>query len=696
MTTFHNASRALALATTILAAQPVLAAEDTAGPDRDYLPEDILVTADRGGYANDDGSSATKTPTPIINVPQAVTAITRDQLDDQNIRSLGDALRFVAGVSMESGEGQRDEVFIRGQETTADFYLDGLRDDAEYYRSLYNIDRVEVLKGANALIFGRGAGGGAINRVSKKASLVQDITGAAASIDSFGGFALSGDVSRVVGDNVALRLNAAYEEADNHRDFYEGRFIGVSPTVTAALGERTTLIASYTYDDDQRVTDRGIPSLDGLPLSGFDETFFGDSDFNDSSVEAHIARTRLEHEFSSSLSGNVALQYAHYNKYYGNIVPSGATATTATLSGYESATVRENLIGQANLVWQGQTGSIRHTLLAGAEFARQDTDATRNRAIFDGGATSVTVNLADVLTIPAFTLEAQRASMSELETLSLYLQDQFELTEWLQVIAGLRYDEFDLTSLNIISGFDGQRKDSAVSPRFGVVVKPAEQISVYAGYGESFLPASGNQFTVLSEGSVLLEPEEFENMEIGVKWAPNAGLLLTAALFRLERSNTPAVDNEGFTVQTGKSRVEGIELSLAGEVSPQLHVNLGYTYLDGEILSATSSAGTDKELQQLPKHQLGLWGRYELTDRLGIGTGLVHQSKQFASFSNNVVLPAYWRVDAAAYYEVVDGVNLQLNIENLFDENYYASAHGDNNIQPDKPLAATLGVRLDF
>ena len=677
--------------------------DEAVDPDRDYLPSDIVVRGDRpDGYAIDDGSSATKTPTPIIDVPQAVSAITSDQLEDQNIRQLGEALRYVPGVSMESGEGQRDEVFIRGQETTADFYLDGLRDDAQYYRSLYNIDRVEVLKGANALIFGRGAGGGAINRVSKKASLIEDVTAAHASVDNFGSFAVTGDVSRPVADTIAIRFNAAYEEFDNNRNFYDGRFIGISPTVTAALGEHTTLIASYTYDDDRRVTDRGVPSLNGLPLMDYDETLFGDPDFNLSTVEAHIARARLDHEFSAGLSGNVALQYAHYDKYYGNIVPSGSADTNddgvadrVSLGGYESSTVRENLIGQANLIWEGRTGAIGHTLLAGVEFARQDTDADRNRALF-GGETSTTVDLAEVIAIPAYTLEAQRASTSQLETISLYIQDQVELTPWLQVVAGLRYDEFDLDSYNILDDFPAQRKDTAVSPRFGVILKPAPEISVYASYGESFLPASGNQFTVLSEGSVLLDPEEFENLELGVKYAPNPGLLLTAAIFRLERSNTPDVNEDGLTVLTGKSRVQGFELSAAGELLPNLNVNLGYTYLDGEILSDTSSADVGDELQQLPKHQLGLWSRYDFTERFGIGAGLIHQSSQFTSFSNNVVLPSYWRVDAAAYFDLSEAIGLQLNVENLFDEDYYASAHGDNNIQPGKPLTASVGVRIGF
>ncbi|WP_324828366.1 TonB-dependent receptor [Qipengyuania zhejiangensis] len=695
--------RAALLIGTAFATMHAPALADDAQPERDYLPGHIVVTGDRDSYSADDGSSATKTPTPMIDVPQAVAAITRDQIEDQNITSLNDALRFVPGVSMESGEGHRDEVFIRGQESTADFYVDGLRDDAQYYRPLYNVERVEVLKGANALIFGRGAGGGAINRVSKKAVLGEQRVVGMASVDSHGAFSLAADVGAPVGNTVALRVNGTYEEFDNDRDFYEGRFIGFSPTATIAMGDATELVLTYTYDDDRRVTDRGIPSFGTGPLEGVDTVFFGDADYNVSDVEAHIARARLDHDFGGGLSGNVTAQYANYDKFYSNIVPSGATDTdddgladTVSLSGYESGTLRENLIGQANLVWQGDTGGIGHTVLIGAEAMRQDTDADRDRALF-GGLSSTSSPLADTIFIPAFTLSPQRASTSRLETLSFYVQDQVELTDWLQIIVGARYDEFQLDSYDIGEDFAASRSDSKLSPRAGIVIKPQENLSLYASYSESFLPSSGDQFTVLSETSVLLDPEEFQTLEAGIKWAPRADLLATAAVFRLDRSNTPAVDGTtGLTVLTGESRVQGFEASLAGSLTEALHVNLGYTYLDGEIRSATSSAGVGTELQQLPAHQIGAWARYDFTDNFGFGLGAVHQSSQFASYSNDVVLPAYTRVDAAAFYTVSDRLSVQLNVENLLDEDYWPSAHGDNNIQPGKPLTAKIGIRYEM
>jgi len=689
----------VAAAPAAMSAPAMASAAAEADAQRDYLPSNIIVTGERDTYVNDDGSTATKTPTPIIDVPQAVTVITADQLEDQGVTSLNDALRFVPGVSLETGEGHRDEVFIRGQETTADFYIDGLRDDAQYYRPLYNVERVEVLKGANALIFGRGAGGGAVNRVSKTAEFGMPEYALGAQVDTFGAFAFTGDANLPTGEDVAVRLTGTYEEFDNHRDFYEGRFFGLSPTLTANLGPNTRLYAYYTYDDDERTVDRGIPSIDGGPLRGYDETFFGDADYNVSDVEAHIARARLEHDFSAAWSLNASVMFADYDKFYANIVPtSGTTATTTRLAGYESGTDRQNLIGQVNLVGQFDTGSLSHTLLIGAEAGSQDTDSDRNQAVFNNGAdTSVTLALEDTIAVPAFTLRPQRASTSELSTLSFYAQEQLDIGI-LQLVAGIRYDRFDLESTDIVSGFNGARVDERWSPRFGAILKPQENLSIYASYAESFLPQSGNQFTVLSQQDEALDPEKFENIELGVKYAPHPELLLTAAVFRLTRSNTTAPDpnNTGLVILAGESEVEGFELGVVGEPVDGLSLSLGYAYLDGEITSTTTGAAAGTVLQQVPEHQITAWARYDVTERLGFGAGLTHLSDQYASMSNAVVLPSYTRVDAAVFFEATEMLSLQLNVENLFDEEYYPSAHGDNNIQPGAPLNASLGARLRF
>ena len=686
--------RAITMTSTMLAgtlaAMPVQADEQ-----RDYLGSEIVVTAVREGYAATDGSSGTKTPTPLIDVPQTVAVITADQIEDQNLRQLGDALRYLPGVSLGTGEGHRDQVILRGQNSTADFFVDGLRDDAQYYRPLYNVERVEVLKGANALIFGRGGGGGAINRVLKSADTMADFFNGAASMDTFGAWNLSADINQPLTDTVAVRLNGTYEELNNSRDAYDGRFFGISPTLTAELGPDTRFTASYTYDDDARVTDRGVPSLGGRPIEGYDTFFFGSESFNHSESQAHIARSRIDHRLADGVSVNATVQYAHYDKYYGNILPGATNGTTVSLSGYESGNTRENLTGQVNLVAQFATGGVEHTLLAGVEAMDQNSTGLRRDVRFSG-ASSITVPLAS-FAVPAFTLVANSSSQSDLQTLSAYVQEQLDFGI-AQLVAGLRYDRFDLASVNLQNNFAGNRVDEKWSPRLGLIVKPLEAISLYASYATSFLPQSGDQFNVLTPVTELLVPEKFANWELGGKWAITDKLIATAALFRLDRSNTQSPDpnNSGQVLLTGQTRTEGLELSLAGEVTDDLQLTLGYSLLDGEVRTTTSSAPAGRTLQAVPRHQVSAWARYQLTPVFGFGAGVIHQADRFATISNAVTLPAYTRVDAALFYDVAENISLQFNVENLFDADYFPSSHTDNNIQPGEPLNATLGVRLNF
>ena len=585
----------------------------------------IIVYGVPDGYDIEKTRSATKTETPLIDVPQTVTVLSREQLDDQGVESLNDALRYVPGVVLGQGEGHRDQITLRGQSTTADFFLDGLRDDAQYYRSLYNIDRVEVLKGANALIFGRGGGGGVINRVSKAPEFNKTRTDFAAGLDSFGGWSLAADLDQPLGESLAARFNATYEDFANHRDGYDGHFVGVAPTLGWRLGEATRMVLGYEYADDQRVTDRGVPSFAGAPLRGYDDTFFGSPTANHSAVTAHIARARLDHDFSDALSVNLTGQYAHYDKYYGNVYArSAATATTVELEGYNSDTIRENWIVQGNMVWKGETGGIGHQILLGFEAGDQLTDAKRSEATFGPAATSrTTVALAQRLTLPTVTFGASsRSSLSKVRALSAYVQDQLDLGDLIKVVLGLRYDDFRITSTNRANGFATARSDGKWSPRAGLIIKPRENVSLYASYAKSFLPQSGDQFTVLDATTATLAPEEFRNLEAGVKWDLSERLAFTAALFQIDRSNTRANDPvTGVVVQTGKSRTKGFEAAMVGQLAKGLQVTLGYALQDGEIRSTTSAAPAGRTLAQVPRHQFSAWGRYDFTDRLGLAVG---------------------------------------------------------------------------
>ncbi len=695
-----NNARFSLLASTVLAGLGLAApAQAEVMADAADAPA-IIVYGVPDGYDIEKTRSATKTETPLIDVPQTVTVLSREQLDDQGVESLNDALRYVPGVVLGQGEGHRDQITLRGQSTTADFFLDGLRDDAQYYRSLYNIDRVEVLKGANALIFGRGGGGGVINRVSKAPEFNKTRTDLAGGFDSFGGWSLAADLDQPLSENFAARLNATYEDFANHRDLYHGHFTGIAPTLGWQLGEATRLVLGYEYADDQRVTDRGVPSFAGSPLHGYDDTFFGSPAANHSAVTAHIARARLDHDFSDGLSGNLSGQYAHYDKYYGNVYArSPATTTTVEVEGYNSDTIRENWIVQGNLVWKGETASLGHQLLLGFEASDQLTDAKRSEAAFGAAAASrITVPLAQRLTLPTVTFGASsRSSLSKVRALSAYVQDQIDLGELVKVVLGLRYDDFRITSTNRVNSFRATRSDGKWSPRAGLIIKPRENVSLYASYAKSFLPQSGDQFTVLDATTASLAPEEFRNLEAGVKWDLTERLTFTAAAFQIDRTNTRANDPiTGVVVQTGKSRTKGFELAAVGQIAKGLQVTLGYTLQDGEIISTTAAAPAGRALAQLPRHQFSAWGRYDFTDQLGVAVGAVRQSQQFATISNAVRLPGFTRIDAALFYKVSAALELQVNVENLTDTDYFPSAHTDNNISTGAPLNARLGVKLRF
>lgn len=690
----------LLLAGTMLA--PTAAFADEAVPadaafDAGATGTVIVVTGTADGYRPVD-ANAVKTPTPLVDVPQTITVLTRDQLDDQAVTQLGDALRYVPGVVLGQGEGHRDQITLRGQNTTADFYLDGLRDDTQYYRSLYNIERVEVLKGANALLFGRGGGGGVINRVSKTPDLDRVKGQLNANIDSFGAFALAADINQPLAETVGARLNATYEEFANHRQDFDGRFIGVNPTVAFQPGDATRIELSYNYDDDRRTTDRGVPSLSGKPLTGFDDTFFGRKDVNVATVVAHIAQARIDHDLAENLSFNVLGQYSHTDKYYGNVFAGSAVdpvTRTLTLSGYNSANVRESWVGQTNLVWQGSTGAIGHTLLAGLEVSRQDTTSLRADPVFAG---SPNVALARRMTIPAVTFAApSRSALSKVDTWSAYVQDQVELASFLQVVAGVRYDEFRIAATDRIKGTGAQRTDRKWSPRFGLLLKPRPEMSFYASFTRSFLPQSGDQFGALDATQATLAPERFENLEAGVKWDINPGLAFTAAVYQLDRENS-RFNNPvtGLPELSGKTRAKGIELQLAGRVLPQLQTSIGYTLQDGEVRSQTTAAPAGRKLAQLPRHQFAAWTRYDVTGKVGLGLGVTHQSKSFSTISNTVTLPAFTRVDAAVFLDVTERFSVQFNIENLFDTNYFPSAHTDNNISTGEPLNARVSVKAKF
>ena len=665
----------------------------------------------RGAFFGQQVATAVKTPTLLVNVPQSVSVVSAAQISEQALFSIADVMQYTPGVSIGLGEDHRDQVTIRGQNTTADFFVDGLRDDVQYFRPLYNLERVEILRGANALLFGRGGGGGVVNRVTKVASSAEDFTTLSAGIDTFGAGSISIDTNKAIDANNAFRFNGVFDSIDNHRDFKDGERYAINPTYTWMANDDTTVVASYEYVNDDRLVDRGIPSLDGAPLEGYDDTYFGDPDFNNTTLEAHIARVRVDHALSQSWNLNGTVQFADYDKAYQNLYPVNfdADAGTVTLDGYLDTTTRENALVQLNLIGQFATGDINHTLLTGMEYGSQDTENTRRDAFFaDSQDDQVSFVFSDPLVIPSMTLtDPVRDRASDVTFTSAFVQDEIKLNENWIVVAGLRYDNFDIDvvdSIEVANGADDgnsgflSSSDSQVSPRAGLIYKPAESVSIYASYSKSFLPRSGDQFLSLSLTSQALEAEEFENKEIGVKWNFSDSLSVTAAAFEVERENGTAQDpnNPEASILTG-TETKGFEVQVVGKLSERWVINAGYSNLDGEEMGRiVDGALANRDLAQLPEHMLTLWNQYEVNDKWRVALGVIYQSEQYASLNNTVELPDFVRVDAAVYYDYSEDVKIQLNVENVFDEDYFPSAHNDNNIATGEPLNARVSLQYKF
>ncbi|MEL6239047.1 MAG: TonB-dependent receptor [Pseudomonadota bacterium] len=720
----------LAFPNSALANQDTDQDEEASGDGRITVTGDVL-------YSNQVNS--VKTPTPIIDVPQSLTITTQEQIQEQGFDSIGDIVLYTPGVTNSQGEGHRDAVVFRGVRSTADFFVDGVRDDLQYYRGLYNLEQVEILRGPNALLFGRGSTGGALNRVTKKGVIGDQFVGFLVSVDTFGAFTGQIDLNFATSESSALRINAAYENLNNHRDFYDGERIGINPTFRAELGPDTIIDLSYEFADHSRFVDRGIPSNDaGDPAEQFVDITFADRENNFLEFEAHVFRGTIQHAFSDQFKGNFTVSYGDYDKVYANLFPVGFNEETGLvrLDGYIDTTQRQNLVLAGNLIGEFETGSILHTLLFGAEFIDTVNNNDRFNPVFATSAADIAANEAAAaagnplpfpnalgrtdqadflparpITINNFTgtsafIDASGAvqtrpesfafsalnddTEADVRVFSLYIQDEIELTDWLNVVIGGRYDRFEIEVLNVANGDFRTRTDEEFSPRAGLILKPQENISIYASYSESFLPRSGEQFANINGNNDVLEPNTFTNLEAGIKWDINEQFGFTAAVFEIEQSSPVVSDLDAGLFDIIDTRVQGFEAQLQGQVAPWWFVSAGYSFIDGEQANSTLRP------RELPENQFSIWNQFTPTDRLGLGVGLTAQDESFADNGNTVTLPSYARVDVAAFYDVSDNLRLQVNVENLFDTQYFPNSHTADNITVGAPLNARFTITGRF
>jgi catecholate siderophore receptor len=665
--------------------------------------EQVEVTgqiADRGQAT----VTATKTYTPLRDVPQAVTVITHATIAEQSMQSMADVVRYVPGIGMAQGEGNRDTAIFRGNSSTSDFFVDGVRDDVQYFRDLYNVERIEALKGPNAMIFGRGGAGGVINRATRQADWTSTHE-ATVQLGSFDNRRATIDIGQRLGSAAAARVTALYENSGSYRDGAELERYGINPTFAVSLTPSTVVRVGYEYFHDERTADRGIPSFQGTPFRTDPSTFFGDPAQSPTGVTVNALTAGLEHRFAGGLMLRNRTRFADYAKFYQNVYANNAVrddGQSASIGAYNNATDRQNLFNQTDLNLMATTGAIRHTLLVGAEFGRQATDNLRHTGYFGEDLTSVIVPVvAPRVTTPvAFRQSATDADNHGIAIASsVYAQDQIAFSRHLQAVVGLRYDNFQVDFRNNRTGALLTSEDHLLAPRAGFIVKPADSLSLYTSYSLAYVPRAGEQLSSLSLSTAALEPEQFRNYELGAKWDARPDLSLTAAIYRLDRTNVvipDPVDPTRSTLVDGQ-RTSGLELGIMGRVTSAWRVMGAYAYQDGTItqdLSSTVHAGAS--LAQLPAHTFSLWNRYDFNRTWGAAVGVVHRGEMFASTDNAVTLPGFTRADAAVFVNLTPRLRAQVNVENIFDEIYYASAHNNFNITPGSPRAVRVALTTSF
>ncbi|PHV51637.1 TonB-dependent siderophore receptor [Janthinobacterium sp. BJB301] len=679
----------------------------------------VTVTAakDKDGYVAATSASGTKTEMALRDVPQTINVVPAAVIRDQNAMSIQDIMKNIPGVGLSTGDGQRDQVFIRGFTAIGDQFVDGFRDDALYFRDLSNVERLEVIKGPAAVLYGRGSSGGLVNRITKKPGV--DITDVALSLTNTKGRRGEVDVGRV-GETVDWRVTGARELSDSYRDQQFINRTALAPSVAIRLSSATKLLLQGDYLEDRRLTDFGIPSYQGRPVAVDAGTYYGaanarDADFSQSRVVSTAAT--LTHKFSDSLSLRNAFRYYDYHLDRNNTNISGNVNEVKGTMSLGHAKLNRDESGwfnQTELTQKLVTGTLRHEVLYGAEFGKQNKDASSWASTVV--ATNVSIFNPVLPQVNRSKLGARGDTFGTYDTAAAYVQDAISFSDEWKALAGLRYDRYKqqsrLANALGVTTADLSRTDSAYSPRAGLVWQPGAAQSYYASWSRSFQP-SGENFA-LAANNADLAPETTRNTEVGAKydlWGGRANA--TVSLFRLERDNIKTSDPiTNRIVPVGTQRTDGLELTFNADLHDGWKMMAGYAYLDATITdsiavdrsvnapgttTASSVAIKGKRATLTARNTANLWLTKDLGHGFTVGGGANAVGSRFANPGNTVVLPGYVTADAMAAYRT-GRYEVQLNVNNIGDTRYIVSGHGSspNLSLPGAPRNVALTLRYSL
>lgn len=713
-----------------------------------------------------DQSSNSKFVVPLLDTPKSVSVISKQLIADTQVTSLSDALRTIPGITLGAGEGGNpngDRPFIRGYNSESSMYVDGIRNSTSQNREMFAVEQVEVTKGSASALGGAGTSGGSINMISKVAKKGDALEGSVSGgTDNYARITLDGnkDFNNGVAARVVV-MGHQNEKAGQH-DGAEYKRAGIAPSITFGLDTATRGTLSYYYLKTNDEPDSGIPYqydtikkvTAGKPVDVKQGTYYGWKDRDFQKQENQIGTFKLEHDLTDNLVlSNTAVYSKSKNDYLwtqpddsqGNIVNGQVWRRVNTnLTNTDSFTDQLTLTGKFN------TGSLKHSFNTGAEYAKQESDRGTN-LVTDPNTSKIggsgTTNACSLINSNGWCTSLDNPNSGDAwlgnikanpnvtnitsKTQSVYVLDNITITpQWLLDL-GVRWDKFETDvqynkdsgsgATLIKAGTKYSSSNDFFNYQAGLTFKPVENGAIYISYATSANPVGvdagdgsegisvpgRNTTDEQSRAINNLKPEEVKTYELGTKWdVLNEKLNLTAAIFRTEKENTRALDTDGFTRNIGKTRVDGIELGVNGNITEKWAVSAGYTYLDSEIVDAgfvkdtsgkyVPSPTNGNQIQNVAKNSATLWTTYQVLPVLTLGAGAVAMDKVYGDAANTKWVPGYVRYDAMARYNVNKNVDLQLNVNNLSDKRYFTKAYTSHYATEAEGRSAVLSVNFKY
>jgi len=644
------------------------------------------INADEDDPRVRESSTATRTATPLRYVPQAIDSIKTANVMDYGINDLGTALSGIPNVS-NSADTRFDSVRIRGFDASNDFYLDGIRDDSQYVRDLHNIERIEVLKGPAAVLYGRGGQGGIVNRVSKLPT-----AGHKSSIEAQGGSndlrSLYADLSTDPTDNISLRLNMGNQDNNSFRDDVSGSRQLFAPSMSWQLTPDLNWLVQYEYSRYNRTPDRGVPGVNGRPADVSRSTTYGDSrDYIDDKTQS--LRSKLTYELNDNWQLRQTLGVFKLDSDFDNTYQTGYNPANnrVTRQRWQQDLTTLNIFNNVELEGSFSTYGLEHRLLTGLELGSQ----RRDPKLYSGGLTVPAIDLNQPNRHLSHTgrMSVSSNNHTEVESRAIYVQDQLRLNDQWQVLAGVRYDVFEVSTKNKLLNVQERVDSRKASPRFGLVWTPLEHHSFYASWSKTFSPAGGGLIGITpnAAGSVNdLSPELTKQKEIGVKsdWLDDR-LSTTLAVYELELYNRRTSDPLDRTIilLSGLQRSRGVELTATGKIVGNWYVRGGVGVQDAKV-EKDNNGFEGKRVSDVAKRNASLFITWKPEMGWYAETGLTLVGDRYADSLNTVVLPGYGSWDALVGFRHKEW-DVRAALNNITDKTYYESATSVAQIQPGEP-----------